>query len=198
MKKEEGTASLNLIRAKRKWQIALRRYVLEGQKSLYYAPFFGLDVASFREWIELQFTAGMSWDNFSTVWQFEHIVPVAYFDFEKEEDLRLCWSFINIRPQKQNSVNSGIPQVDVLTATTYFTGLLEHTNLPIYQQMVAKLETIEQEQESTKKPIEAFLLEHSQKIAIMATFTSEDFERVNTGTPYTELAFEKEFLKKFA
>src|SRR4051812_18265828 len=82
---------------KRKWQIALRRYVLEQQMTSTYAPFFGLDISNFREWIQLQFINDMSWENFGKTWQLDHIVPVAYFDFQDLTDLKLCWNFLNIR-----------------------------------------------------------------------------------------------------
>jgi hypothetical protein len=42
--KTEVDASLLQFREKRKWQIALRRYILERNKSTYYAPFFGLSI----------------------------------------------------------------------------------------------------------------------------------------------------------
>jgi hypothetical protein len=84
------TEELLKFREKRKWQLALRRYVLEKKAALLYAPYFGLDVNGFREWIALQFTDELNWDNFATAWQFDHIVPVTYFDFTQEEDLYLC------------------------------------------------------------------------------------------------------------
>ena len=70
--KEEVTPELLVSREKRKWQIALRRYVLEGNPSTRYAPYFGLDINTLRNWFELQFVEPMSWENFGTKWQFEH------------------------------------------------------------------------------------------------------------------------------
>ena len=93
----EVTDAVLRFREKRKWQIALRRYVLEQKWSASYAPYFGIDIQRFREWIALQFEGGQSWDNFSDGWQFDHVVPVAYFDFGSEAELRLCWNFTNIR-----------------------------------------------------------------------------------------------------
>ena len=93
--KAEITVSLLKFREKRKWQLAFRRYVIEKNKSSFYALYFGLDIEQLRHWIELQFTENIRWDNFGTSWQFDHIVPVAYFDFFNEDDLKLCWNFIN-------------------------------------------------------------------------------------------------------
>ena len=98
--KEEVTEGLLKFRAKRRWQIALRRYIIEKNPCFAYAPYFGLDIENFRKWIEIQFDEELNWDNFSKKWQFDHIVPVAYFDFDSESDLRLCWNFMNVSVEK--------------------------------------------------------------------------------------------------
>src|SRR5690606_10922137 len=112
--KEELTPELLQFREKRKWQIALRRYVLERNKSSFYAPYFGLDSEKFRNWIERQFDADLNWENFSSAWQFDHVVPLAYFDFSAEEDLRLCWNFTNIRIEKLDAAQKQSFRVDLL------------------------------------------------------------------------------------
>ena len=66
---EEVTGSVLTFREKRKWQIALRRYVLEKNKSSFYAPYFGLGIETFRKWIEVQFDSETNWENFSESWQ---------------------------------------------------------------------------------------------------------------------------------
>src|SRR4030095_7188418 len=92
---EESSPSLEKFREKKKWQINLRRYVINKSPCPQYAPYFGLDISNLRKWFELQFSPEMSWDNFGKAWQFEHIIPAAYFDFSNDEELKLCWSFIN-------------------------------------------------------------------------------------------------------
>jgi hypothetical protein len=81
---------------KRKWQIALRRYVLEGSPARNYAPYFGLDIKNMRYWFELQFEKDYSWNNFGKRWQFSHLIQVTHFDFESELELNLCWNFTNL------------------------------------------------------------------------------------------------------
>ena len=60
-----------IFKEKRKWQIALRRYILNGLKCVDYASYFGIDSANFRKWIETHFDEDINWGNFSKVWQFE-------------------------------------------------------------------------------------------------------------------------------
>ena len=45
-----------------------------------YAPYFGLDIENIRKWFEYQFTNELNWENFGKKWQFDHIIPVTYFD----------------------------------------------------------------------------------------------------------------------
>ena len=185
------------FREKRKWQIALRRYILEKHKCLSYAPYFGLDNNKFRQWIECQFDESLSWDNFSSAWQFDHILPVAYFDFLEEEDLRLCWNFINIRVAK--TVNVGIPinRIDVLAAKHYFELLYQQTDYTVCAAMLRKIRRLEEEQVRNETELQNFIIQHKDYLNAVQSFTSDDFERLNTGTELNVLLSEKEFLKKY-
>ncbi|TDW99705.1 hypothetical protein [Dinghuibacter silviterrae] len=179
--KTEVTDSVLKVREKRKWQIALRRYVLEQKWSAAYAPYFGLDIQRFREWIHLQFGEGMTWNNFSERWQFDHIVPVAYFDFGVEEELRLCWNFINIRVQAQGEPE----QVDILGARTHFRNLYEKTGYPVCQAMAQKLEALEQALPGQTGKQEAFLTRNRSYLDMISGFSEYEFSQLNEGIPMT-------------
>ncbi|MDQ3277372.1 MAG: hypothetical protein M3Q06_03540 [Bacteroidota bacterium] len=194
--KTEESPSLFNLRERRKWQIALRRYVLEGNKSFSYAPYFGLDQTKFREWIEVQFDHELTWDNFSQNWQFDHVVSLTYFDFTSEEDLRLCWNFINIRVAKIDE-GSKVDRVDALVAKTYFSELYQQTNYHLCQAMINKIQTIEAAQTSSLAAVSLFIRNNQDYLEAVKTLSAEDFERLNTGTELKALLYEKEFLKKF-
>lgn len=193
----EVSDTLLKFREKRKWQIALRRYVLEKNKSTFYAPFFGLDINSFRKWIELQFDEDINWDNFSLVWQFDHIVPVAYFDFDNEDDLKLCWNFVNIRVEKLQLTKSRENRIDVLAAKSYFLDIFQKTNYHVCWKMVEKIEKIELSQISSNENLENFILQNKSYLETLQSFSADDYSRLNTGVPYQDIFFEKEFFKKF-
>ena len=69
----------------------------------------GYTIADLRRHIERQFTAGMSWSNWSD-WHIDHIVPVTAFRFTNYEDpeFRACWALTNLRPlwKEQNRQKS--------------------------------------------------------------------------------------------
>jgi hypothetical protein len=193
---EDITPALLKFREKRKWAIALRRYVIEKARCPQYAPYFGLDSNSFREWIELQFDSDSTWDTFATAWQFDHIVPVNYFDFNDEEDLKLCWNFINIRVEKVHNKDEG-NRIDVIAAKSFFKELFLKTGLPTCKKMIDKIEKIEASQVGLNKAIENFILKLKPGLEKMATFTTEEFEKLNMGMTPEQVAYERDFLKKF-
>ncbi len=185
------------FREKRKWQLALRRYVLQKNISAAYAFYFGLSIEKFRSWIELQFTPGLNWDNFGSAWQFDHIVPLAYFDFSNEEDLILCWNFVNIRVARLEQ-NKPIPaRIDLLAVKTYFKSLYSKTTYFLCLRIIEKIEKIESSFMLNEPAIEQFILLNNTQIEVAATFSKEEFNRLNTGNSIDDIILEREILKRF-
>lgn len=191
------TDELLKFREKRKWQLALRRYVLEKKPAQAYAPYFGLDVEGFRQWIALQFTDELNWDNFATAWQFDHIVPVTYFDFSKEEDLVLCWNFINIRVERLELNKARGNRIDVLAVKPYFQDMYTKTGYKFCQKMIDKLAIIEVSNIESHPGIENFILKNKEHLEMIATLSREEFARFNQGISLKDILLEREILKKF-
>lgn len=57
-----------------------------------------------REHLESQFTPSMSWDNYGTYWEIDHIIPQNLFNIQSPEDkeFKICWSLANLRPLKKS------------------------------------------------------------------------------------------------
>jgi hypothetical protein len=195
--KEDVTELDIRTRDKKKWQLALRRYVLEKQVSENYAPYFGLDIESFREWIEIQFDEDLNWESFGSKWQFDHIVPVAYFDFGIKEDLKLCWNFINIRVEKieLNKVRGN--RIDVIAVKTYFERLYSKTNYFLCPKMLAKIDEIEVSNIVSEPKIEDFINARKADFEIMYSLTASEFAQMNRGVPFKDVLLEREILRKF-
>lgn len=60
----------------------------------------GYTIDELRAHLERQFSRGMSWDNYGAMWQIDHIVPLASFDFKSVEDsdFAAAWALSNLRP----------------------------------------------------------------------------------------------------
>ncbi len=185
------------FREKRKWQVTLRRYVLEKTLSPSYAIYFGLSIEEFRKWIELQFTAGLNWNNFGTSWQFDHVVPLAYFDFTVENDLLLCWNFINIRVQNIEIGKTPLNKIEVIAVKPYFEYLLNKTGFSLCLKMIDKINQIINANIIGETEIERYIIQNKADLEIISTLDREEFNSLNTGTSLEDILLEKEILKKF-
>ena len=195
--KTEITPALLKFREKRKWQIALRRYVLEKNLCSFYAPYFGLDIENLRKWFEIQFEKGIGWEDFGKKWQFDHIIPVTYFDFSYESELKMCWNFINLRVEGfQKNKNRG-NRLDVLSAKGYFEELYKKTLYPPCLMLLQKINKIELTEIVSSEKQETFIINNRSYLDMIENYSPFEFELLNSGREITEVQKEIDFLKKF-
>lgn len=71
--------------------------MLKGKKSSF-SNYLGIDIELFKKWIEYQFKSDMNWDNFGTLWQLDHILPINQFNFENDIDKKVCFNWTNLQP----------------------------------------------------------------------------------------------------
>lgn len=192
---EEVTPDLLKFREKRKWQIAFRRYAMEKKSSFFYAPYFGLDIETLRKWFETQFEAGISWGDFGKKWQFAHIVPVTHFDFTDSADLKLCWNFVNLRVEGLPSDKSR--NFDISFAKSFFGELYSKTLYSPCKKLLEKINRIESSEIVHTEKQMAFINENRPYLDIIETYSSFEFEMLNSGRSIAEVKKEVEFLKKF-
>lgn len=195
--KTEVTPALLKSREKRKWQIALRRYALEKNSCFSYAPYFGLDIQKFRKWLEIQFESGIDWDDFGKKWQFEHIIPVTYFDFSDQAELKLCWNFTNIRVEHFQRNKDRGNRLDVLAAKGYFEELYKKTLYAPCLKMLDKIDKIEVSEIVSSEKQQAFIMENRSYLEVIEDYSTFEFELLNSGHDISAVKNELEFLKKF-
>jgi len=61
-------------------------------------------IAFVLQYIESQFTDGMSWDNYGRgddKWHVDHRRPCESFDFNIKEEIFMCWHWTNLQPMWQ-------------------------------------------------------------------------------------------------
>jgi hypothetical protein len=193
----EITPELLKFRAKRRWQITLRRYLIEKSPCTAYAPYFGIDILNFRKWTELQFDRGLNWENFGSAWQFDHVVPVTFFDFDSDADMRMCWNFINIRVENIQAEAKSGPKLGVLAAKGYFKTLYEKTGLPVAKSLLDRISEIELSELASSKQQQAFINENLGYLTTISDFVEYEFDKLNYGTPIKEILLEREFINKY-
>jgi hypothetical protein len=195
--KTEITPEILKFREKRKWQISLRRYVLERNPCTFYAPYFGLDIENIRKWFEYQFSSSDTWESFAKTWQFDHIVPVTFFDFSDPSELSLCWNFTNLRVERFQRNKDRGNRLDVLASRSYFQELFDKTNYEPCLKMLNKIDTLSISEIISTSSQQNFILQNKDYLDSIKNYSSFEFELLNTGRGLSEVNKEINFLKKF-
>lgn len=77
------------------------RLCLNGRKNgARWESIVGYTVDDLRTHLERQFSGRMTWANYGTYWQVDHILPVSMFQFSGPDDpqFKVCWALSNLRP----------------------------------------------------------------------------------------------------
>ena len=194
--KTEITPALLKFREKRKWQISLRRYVIEKQPCVFYAPYFGLDINNMRQWFDYQFKDGATWGNFGSVWQFDHIIPVTFFDFSKEDELKICWNFTNIRVEHFQRNKDRGNRLDVLAAKNFFNELYSKTNYLPCRKLLEKIDEIEFSEFISTDAQQSFIKNHWDYLNMIDNYYAFEFELLNNGRSVEDVRKEIQLLKE--
>lgn len=74
---------------------------LKGDKQNYHwENLVNFNLQQLKEHLESMFDSNMNWDNYGSYWEIDHIIPINTFNFTSfnNEDFKVCWSLINLRP----------------------------------------------------------------------------------------------------
>jgi hypothetical protein len=75
--------------------------VLKGKKTSF-NKYLGCELNQLKLWLEVQFDEKMTWENYGSYWQIDHIIPISVFNFTKEEDKLICFNWKNLQPLESN------------------------------------------------------------------------------------------------
>ena len=92
---QDSKYRINCTMSKNIWK------ALKGAKSeQHWEDIVGYSIEQLCQHLESQFTSEMSWDNFGSYWEIDHIIPKNTFNFNSYQDkqFKLCWSLENLRP----------------------------------------------------------------------------------------------------
>lgn len=67
------------------------------RKQLSAVEMLGCSIPHFREWLELKFLPGMTWENWGD-WEIDHIRPCASFDLSDPKQQQACFEYLNLQP----------------------------------------------------------------------------------------------------
>lgn len=103
-----------------------RKFITDGAGREKYEKLLGCSWDTLRLWIEENFVAGMTWDNYGEVWHIDHTLPCSIFDFTDEESVKACFNWTNLAPMfgeenlaKSNKVNMALVHKQKEKARTF-------------------------------------------------------------------------------
>lgn len=67
-------------------------------KLLHSVELIGCSIEQLEKYIESMFAVEMSWDNYGSYWEVDHIIPCAAFDLSQLEEQKRCFHWTNLQP----------------------------------------------------------------------------------------------------
>lgn len=69
----------------------------------------GCEISFLKKWLESLFTEEMTFDNYGSYWQVDHVIPCSKFNLENENEIYNCFHWTNLQPleSKENLSKSG-------------------------------------------------------------------------------------------
>ena len=72
----------------------------------------GCSTSFFQRWIIHQLYSNMAIENYGSVWQIDHCLPIASFNILDEIDMKKCFNWVNLRPMYSNKKVSKGDKID--------------------------------------------------------------------------------------
>jgi hypothetical protein len=86
-------------RIKSSTKARLRKYLFnKAEAGITYKEIIGCTPKELQTHLTNLFSYGMSWDNYGTIWDVDHIIPCRAFDQTKKNHVVKCWNYKNLRP----------------------------------------------------------------------------------------------------
>jgi hypothetical protein len=82
----------------RNYRQYLRDYIFKDKITKDIDKIVDLPVTKLKDWLEYNFQSEMTWENYGTFWNIDHVTPCSSFDLEDEEQLYECFSWKNTLP----------------------------------------------------------------------------------------------------
>jgi len=91
-------------RIKASTKARLRKYLFnKAEAGITYKEIIGCTPKELQAYLTSLFTEGMSWENYGTAWDVDHIIPCRAFDQTKTNHVVKCWNYKNLRPMLKMS-----------------------------------------------------------------------------------------------
>jgi hypothetical protein len=79
----------------------IRSYIyqsLQLKNPFSFSIYLGCSIEEYKLYLEKQFTPEMTWDNYGTYWEIDHIVPLFTFDLNNPLEIKKAFNYKNTQP----------------------------------------------------------------------------------------------------
>jgi len=90
---------------KKRMGIALRRFVTGAAPCYRHMDYFGCDAEFLRAFFEYQLDDLTDLSDLGKKWHIGHVLSPLNFNHEDDQQVRLCWNWVNLRPVKISKNN---------------------------------------------------------------------------------------------
>ena len=101
---------------KKRFSAALCRLVMNGRLGKWFFRYLGCTPEEFRTNLSRQMHPTFTIGNYGKDWELARLAPLTLFDQTEEDDLRLCWSQVNVVALPVEIARSRLVWVDLVLA----------------------------------------------------------------------------------
>lgn len=79
---------------------SLSKALKESKNGKHWETLVPYTLQQLKEHLDKQFDDHMTWDNYGSYWEIDHIIPKNQFNYSsyKDKEFQICWSLANLRP----------------------------------------------------------------------------------------------------
>lgn len=85
-----------------------------------FVKILGIDKQIFLSWITFLFKGEMSFDNYSLLWEYDHVLPISLFKFNDDVDVKICFSWTNLQPLEKETNRYKSNKLNVIMIIEHF------------------------------------------------------------------------------
>jgi len=76
------------------------QFLKSNKNNKHWESFVNYTLNDLKIHLEKQFTDSMTWENYGSYWEVDHIIPIVVFNFQTPEDIdfKKCWALSNLQP----------------------------------------------------------------------------------------------------
>jgi hypothetical protein len=86
---------------------------LRNSKSRHTSDYLGKGMKDIISWIEYNMEQDMTWENYGSYWEIDHSLPISLFDVLKENEMILCFCWMNLMPMLKFENNRKSNKIDI-------------------------------------------------------------------------------------